>query len=138
MANAKYDNLTTLMTSGWFDWTADPIIALLFVGATFDTTDVTASDIGLPFQQAPVGGRSLAADGSFLGQPVSFNAVDAGVDLQVVLARDEGGGRQSLLAWFDEDDAGDPFNLVNHGTFILRPPVAADPNPTQSCIWVQF
>jgi len=139
VANDKYDNLNTLMTSGWFDWASDQIQAALLTGATFNKADVyledlVASNLGL----APVQGRLVAADHSLLGLPVSFTSVDADIELQVVLVRAEDSLHNTLLAWYDVDDQDNPMVLANHGTFILRPPVYDVQGETALGIWVQF
>jgi hypothetical protein len=139
VANEKYDNLTTLMTTGWFDWVADVIQAILTTGATFTASDTDFEHLATPnLGLAPVGGRVKGEDGSLQGFAVSFNAVEADIPLQVVLVRNEGSGVHTLLAWYDEDDTGGLLQLTNHGTFILRPPQIPDPNPTALGVWVSF
>src|SRR5215510_2315847 len=117
--NDKYDNLTTLMSAGWFNWVSDPIRAVLLSGATFDKTDAMLTDVaGERLGMAPVGGRVVAADGSLVGAPVTFNNVPADTSLQVVLVREEGSAELRPLAWYDTNDQDNPLRLDNHGTFI--------------------
>ncbi len=130
MANDKYDNLTVMMSSGQLNWVADPINAVLLQGAVFDATDKTLSEVGAPLVAAmPVPGRSVDPTGALLGGAVSFGNLLKDTPYQVVLTKQTGPGVDPLLiSYYDVDDAGQPFTLVNNGTLIVRP-TQATPGP---------
>ena len=138
MANEKYDNLTTLLSSGRLNWSADNIVAVLVTGATFDPTHAVITDLGVgTLASVNVPGRSVAADGSLVGLPVVFNAVDKDIELQVVFCREDG-ITSVPLAWFDTDDNDGPMILTNNGTFTMRPTPGSMAGPPQLGTWVTF
>ena len=138
MANEKYDNLTVMMSAGKLHWDSDQINAVLFTSATFVPTQKDLTEVGAPrLGVVPVPGRSIGEDGSFLGWPISFEAVEKDIPLQVALVRDDG-VNNDLLVWYDEDDAGEEYRLKNHGTFILRPTVVPQAVPPILGCWVAF
>ena len=139
MANQKYDNLTVLMASGPFNWAADPINAYLLQGATFDATDKTLTDVGAQqVDHVPVPGRQVDSTGSLLGWPASFNRVVKDQEFQVVIAKDDGSGNPLVLAYYDEDENGDPFILQNNGTLIVRPQLVEGGEPPILGVWVKI
>lgn len=140
MANDKYNNLTVMLANGQLNWSGDVIVANLVTGYTFDATDVTMQDVGVPLiQTVPLIGRSVGEDGALLGRSISFNYVPKDVDHQVILAKDYGPGAQAkVIAFYNEDANGDPLRLKNNGTLIVRPQDPATlPTPdTGAGVWV--
>jgi hypothetical protein len=135
--NQKYDNLITLMTSGWFDWASDPINAYLQSGATFDVTHTKLSETGgMLVAYVPVSNRVVGPEG-LLGNPVSFNGVPKDTEHQVIIAKETGPGADPLvLAFYDVDDQGGPLVLQNNGTLIVRPMLVAGADPPTLGVWV--
>lgn len=123
MANAKYNNLTVMMTTGQLNWARDSIQAFLMTDVTYRATDVTVADVGgSRMQVVPISRRAVAADGSLLGSAVSFGNMPKDTDFQMLIAKDGGPGTvPSLLAFYnsDADDVG--LRLKNNGTLIVRP-----------------
>jgi len=140
MANAKYNNLTVVMASGWFSWAGDPIVALLMTDVVFDVNDATTDDAGgTRMQVVPVTGRSVGADGALLGRAVSFNNMPKDTEFQMLIARDVGPDSPlQLLSFYDVGEADEPLSLKNNGTLIVRPE-AVQPTPdTGAGIWVKI
>lgn len=139
MANQKYDNLMPLMATGGLNWSTDPIKAYLQSGATFHAADTKLSQTGGTLvTYVPVSGRQVDPVG-FLGNPVSFNGVPRETEHQVLIAKDTGPGSDPLLlAFYDEDDAGDPLVLQNNGTLIVRPVLVAGGEPPTLGVWVKI
>jgi hypothetical protein len=141
MVNDKYDNLAVMLANGQLNWANDVVVANLVAGATFDATDVTMADLGVPIKATvPIQGRSVAENGSLLGRAVSFNYIPKDTDFQVVIAKDYGPGVQnSVIAFYDTDLNGDPLRLKNNGTLILRPGDSGIMLPTEDTgqgVWV--
>ena len=85
----------------------------------------------------PIPGRQV--DGtSLLGYPASFNGVAKEVEYQMVIAKDDGTGDPSVLAFYDEDENGDPLLLQNNGTLIVRPQLVEGGEPPILGIWVKI
>lgn len=138
MANQKYDNLTVLMGTGGLNWAVDPINAYLQHGATYDATDTKLSQTGgVTVAYVPVPGRAVDSNG-LLGNPVSFNRVAKETEYQVLVVKETGpGGDPLVLAFYDEDEAGGPLELVNNGTLIVRPVLLAGGDPPTLGVWVK-
>lgn len=138
MANAKYNNLTVLMTTGKLNWAGDAIVAFLMTGVTYDATDVTLTDAGgTRMGMVPIARRSVDADGSLLGGAVSFSNMPKDTDFQMLIAKDLGPGTvPSLIAFYnsDADDVG--LRLKNNGTLIVRPEQALPAEDTGQGAWV--
>jgi hypothetical protein len=139
MANAKYDNLTVLMTTGWFNWAGDAIVAILMTDVEFDTTDVTVEDVGgSRLQVVPITGRSVAPDGALLGRAVSFNNMPKDIEFQMLIAKDMGPGTlHQLIAFYDTGEDG-PLTLKNNGTLIVRPEAVQPTEDTGAGVWVKI
>ena len=139
MANAKYDNLTVLMTSGWFNWPGDAIVAVLCTDVVFDTTDKTVDDAGGPrLQVVPITGRSVAPDGALLGRAVSFTNMPKDTEFQMLIAKDAGPGvPMELIAFYDTGEDG-PLELKNNGTLIVRPEAVQPTEDTGAGVWVKI
>jgi hypothetical protein len=138
MANQKYDNLTVMMTSGQLNWAGDSVVAILMQGVTFDAADVKVEDAGgTRMQVVPISQRSVAADGSLLGSAVSFNGMPKDTDFQMLIAKEFGPGLAlGLIAFYDEDGDGQPLNLKNNGTLIVRPEQTLPAEDTGQGSWV--
>ena len=139
MANQKYNNLSVLMASGPFNWVVDPINAYLMQNAIYDATDIRLGDTsGIRIDHVPVQGRQVDATGSLLGLPVSYNRVTKDLTFQVIIAKDVGPGTQPLvLAFFDEDEDGEPLTLKNNGTLIVRPQLVEPDEAPLLGVWVK-
>jgi hypothetical protein len=127
MANSNYNQVEDLVAAGKLNWSADVIMAFLYSGATFHPDSEQVSQEGGQFYaKVPVSGRYVVAD-QWLGLPIVFDFAAAGIDYQVILAKDLGGGRTKALAFFDTiDDSGGeplPISASNYGTLVIRPEV---------------
>jgi hypothetical protein len=136
--NQKYNNLTTLMTTGKLNWAGDPITASLMTGVVFDATDVTLPDTGgMWMQTMPIIGRSVDSDGNLIGGSVSFSNMPKDTEFQMLILKDFGPSMQpQLLAFYDVDEQGDPLTLKNNGTLIVRPQGAMPDEGSGDGIWV--
>jgi hypothetical protein len=137
MANAKYDNLVPMLASGRLNWPADMIQAFLVTGAVFDATDQRLSDMtGTIAFMTPMPERAVdQVTGSFLGFPTSFDLAQADVEYSVIIAKEDGSKNPWLIAFYDEDEEGDPLTIALAGTLTLRPE-GSDPGTLG--VWVQF
>lgn len=140
MANAKYDNLSLLLSLGKLNWMTDVIVGLLVKDVTFNASDKTVTDAlsagGQNLAKKPVQGKAIGPDGSFQGWPIAFQAVEAGESYQMLLARDSYGASGDLLAFFDTDDLDAPLSVANSGSLILRPIVVAGADPPILGVWL--
>ena len=129
MANSKYNQVVDLLATGRLNWKSSSILGYLVQDATFDPDDTTVEQAGgSVYSTTLIQGRVVAPGGLFLGYPAFFQNVPGGSDYEMLLVLDQGMQNHSLLAFFDEDDAGLPLTTTNSGTFVLRPEMP-DPVP---------
>jgi hypothetical protein len=122
MANAKYDQTSTIMSGQ--DWVGGRIMAYLLEGAVYDKTHQTLNQAQAGAAQRNVTeilNRSVGSGGEALGRAAAFSVTPKGAPYQVILAWDRNQPEMSVLAFYDEDDAGGPIGLQNNGTLIVRP-----------------
>ncbi len=140
MANAKYDNLNVLLSTGKFNWMNDVIVGILVKGVDFDQTNNTVNEAlgaeGSVMSKLPVQGKAVGADGSFQGWPIAFQAVEPGDDYQMLLVKDTYGSSGDVLAFFDTDDLGNPLTVANAGSLILRPIQVVGADPPILGVWL--
>jgi hypothetical protein len=140
MANAKYDNLNVLLSTGKLNWMNDVITGVLVSGVTYNASDKTVADAigdtGHNLSKLPVQGKEVGPDGSFRGWPIAFQAVEAGESYQMLLVKDSFSGSGELLAFFDTDDADNQLAVANSGTLILRPIVVQGAEPPLLGVWL--
>jgi hypothetical protein len=122
--NSKYDHTSTVLTGA--NWAGGRIFALLFENADFDSTHTTIDQVksegGVQRNIAQIPNRSVGPDGEALGVSAQFNVTPKGSPYQVVLAWDQGPGKEmAVLAFYDEDEAEGEIALQNNGTLIVRP-----------------
>jgi len=124
MANARYDHTGVLMSGS--DWVGARILAYLFAGATFDSTNKLLSEVQVAGVEqrnvTTIDNRSVGPNGEMMGIPAMFSVTAKGSPYQVVLTWDQGlVDDQYVLAYYDQDEVGDPLGLQNNGTLIVRP-----------------
>jgi hypothetical protein len=141
MANSKYNQVTDLLATGRLNWRSSSIIGRLCQGVTFNADHKTTADAGGDFySSALIQGRVVAPGGLCLGYPAFFQNVPGEADYQMLLVLDSGLERYDLLAFFDEDEEGNPLTIDHAGTFVLRPEMP-DPLPenvdTSMRLWMR-
>ena len=85
-----------------------------------------------------VPGRSHGSGGQAMGRPASFNRALKNILYQVLLVKDVGDDNPLLIAFYDRDEANQPLQMVNNGTFILRPVAVAAGAPPEIGMWLQI
>lgn len=143
MANSKYIQVIDLVASGQLNWQGSLIFGCLTTGATFNAAHKTFSQLGVGTRATTqIQGRALAPGGMCLGYPAFFNTVEGGIDYQVILVQDPGGGDLNLLAFYDSDETGGPLRIDHTGTLVVRPVVGPEPFPegvpTDSRLWMRL
>jgi len=138
MANAKYDNLMVLMTTGKLNWAGDALVAFLMTGATYNAAHTTVTEAGgTRMSVVPVPQRSVGPTGSLLGGAGSFSNMPKDTNFQVLIAKDTGPGTTpSLLAFYDVDGDAHALRLDNNGTLIVRPEQLLPAEDTGQGSWV--
>jgi hypothetical protein len=138
MANAKYDNLMVLMSTGKLNWAGDAIVALLMTGATYNAAHTTVTQAGgTRMSMVPVPQRSVDPSGSLLGGAVSFSNMPKDTNFQMIIAKDTGPGTTPTpLAFYDVDGDVHALRLDNNGTLIVRPEQLLPAEDTGQGVWV--
>jgi hypothetical protein len=121
MANTNYEQVAELFVQGKLSWELDSIIALLCVGADFESSAKTVADLaGNRYGVQPIQGRWFS-EGLAMGLPVAFQKVPAGAEFQIVVAQDVGNNNPNLLAFIDANADDSPITVQRTGTLIIRP-----------------
>lgn len=137
MANLKYAQVASMAGSGQLNWRADHCIALLMMGAGYIDTHTHLTDISgaTRMATAEIPGRQMGVAGEAMGLPAAFPRVAKNQPFQVLVVKDVGDTNPMLLAFYDEDNANGPLQMVNNGTLIVRPTTFPDATPPQLGIW---
>ena len=123
MPNSKYDHTSSIIAGP--GWMAGRIVAFLFEHAVFDKTDTLLSEVksGGAVQRnvTEIQNRSVGENGEAFGLSALFNVTQKGSPYQMVLAWDRHESDMAVLAFYDEDEGGEPIGLQNNGTLVVRP-----------------
>lgn len=127
--NQQYDQLPTLINERHLDWPRAIVYGLLVEGAEFDATHTRLDDLRVTVQKREtLRGKSIffADNGEYLaGLPIAFTWVKANTPYQVVLTWDDG-RTEWLLGFYDEDADGNPLQVAQQGSLIVRPVIPED------------
>jgi hypothetical protein len=142
MANTNYEQVSELFVQGKLSWELDSIIALLCVGADFESSAKTVADLtGNRYGVQPIQGRWFS-EGLAMGLPVAFQKVPAGAEFQIVVAQDVGNNNPNLLAFIDANADDSPITVQRTGTLIIRPvlpPIEVPPErPPTIGVWMRL
>jgi len=142
MANTNYEQVAELFVQGKLSWELDSIIALLCVGADFESSAKTVADLtGNRYGVQPIQGRWFS-EGLAMGLPVAFQKVPAGAEFQIVVAQDVGNNNPNLLAFIDANADDSPITVQRTGTLIIRPvlpPIEVPPErPPTIGVWMRL
>jgi len=142
MANAKYDQVTALVASGSFNWSADQVYALLCKDAVFTSSDTRLSDVvtagGAQIASSFIRSRYVGTGGEAMGLPANFPKVAKDIDYQALVVCDLGDSNPQLIAFYDTDDSDAPLSIANNGTLILRPTTIVGAEPPTIGMWLQL
>lgn len=122
MSNYKYAQTSTIMSG--LDWLGGRIHAFLLSGAVYDKTDTLLSQVreGTTLKNVTeIQNRGVGGEGQALGSAAQFAVTQKGGPYQLILTWDKNQGDQLVLAFCNEDGAGNPLALKNNGTLIVRP-----------------
>lgn len=140
MANQKYAQVASMAGSGQLNWRSDHIVALLMKSVVFNAANTHLTDLISVQQRASseIGSRQMGAGGEALGLPAVFPRVAKDEAFQVLVVKDVGDSDPMLLAFYDQDQAAGPLQMVNNGTLIVRPTDFPESAPPQLGIWFQI
>jgi hypothetical protein len=126
-----------MLASGRLNWPIDAVQGFLMQGATFNAAHLRLSQAGGTKRGTIIlPQRSVrSSDGAFMGSPVSFSSVAAGVNFSLVLAKEDGSLDPWLISFYDEDTTGSAFHLTTPGSITIRP-VGSD--PVTPGVWLDF
>jgi hypothetical protein len=121
MSNSNYAQVSSLLAQGKLNWATDNISMARLVGGTFNAAHKLLSEVGGTLAgTALINGRALVENNA-LGQPVVFPESVADTEYQMVIVQMTGPTTSNLLAWIDENEAGDPITVERDGSLIVRP-----------------
>jgi hypothetical protein len=137
MANQKYSQVASMAGSGQLNWRGDHIVGMLMQFVAFNPAHTHTSDLvgAARIATAEIGGRQMGVGGEALGLPAAFPRVAKNTPFQVLVVKDVGDSNPMLLAFFDQDAASGPLQMVNNGTLIVRPTTFPEASPPQLGVW---
>ncbi len=132
----NYDQLPDVIASG-FNWDTMTVYALLYEGATFDSTHKRASEVGRWFKREKLLGKYTTDEGEFGAQPAVFYMVLPGTQYQLILGWDDGRNDEVLLGFFNQNSDGSPIMVERRGSLFVRPSLEKDNEAPTYSIWLQ-